>query len=252
MNGKRHGEGIEIDISVTYKGTYLNGKRHGKGISFHDDGHFEGEFLNDYLIEGKGYDRKDRLVFELERNGIGKEYYDNGNLKFEGEYINEKKNGKGKYYYKNGKLSIEGEYKDGKLNGKVKKYDINGKITFEGEYKNGDTWSGKENGKDFQGEYLNGRRWNGKGREYEDVHVGPGCTNFRTILAFEGEYINGKKKGKKAICDYKSKKYVLKEIDEEKEIKTYDGIDFFKNYKNYEDNEEDESISQALEEFLAA
>ena len=255
-NGKKNGKAKEFDThdgQVSFEGTYLNGKRNGKGKEYgsYQFSKFEGEFLNGYKIEGKGYDCKDRLLFELERNGIGKEYDYDGNLRFEGEYLKEKKNGKGKYYYDNGKLSIEGEYKDGKLNGKVKKYDINGKITFEGEYQKGRIWKGNGIEEDFQGEYLNGKRWNGKGREYKDVHVGPGCTDFHKILAFEGEYINGEKKGKGEIYDYKSKKYVLKEIDEEKEIKTYDGIDFFKDYKNYEDNEEDESISQALEEFLA-
>ena len=29
-------------------------------------------------------------------NGKGKEYYDNGKLKFEGEYLNGERNGKGK------------------------------------------------------------------------------------------------------------------------------------------------------------
>ena len=39
-----------------------------------------------------------------ERNGKGKTFYDNGILKFEGEYLNDKKNGKGKEYYDNGVL----------------------------------------------------------------------------------------------------------------------------------------------------
>ena len=35
----------------------------------------------------------------VERNGKGKEYYDNGKLKYEGEYLNGKRNGKGKEFY---------------------------------------------------------------------------------------------------------------------------------------------------------
>ena len=39
------------------------------------------------------------------RNGKGKEYNNNGELEFEGEYLNGKRwNGKGKKYYDNGKL----------------------------------------------------------------------------------------------------------------------------------------------------
>ena len=45
------------------------------------------------------------------RNGKGKEYYYNGRLKFEGEYLNGKKNGKGKEYdYISGLLFFKGEY----------------------------------------------------------------------------------------------------------------------------------------------
>jgi len=52
---------------------------------------------------------------------------------FEGEYKNGEKNGKGKEYNDNGKLKFEGEYKNGKRwNGKGKEYYGNGKLEFEG------------------------------------------------------------------------------------------------------------------------
>ena len=56
---------------------------------------FDGEFSNGYIIEGIKYGRDGNLEFILERNGIGKEYYD-GYLKFEGIYLRGEKNGKGK------------------------------------------------------------------------------------------------------------------------------------------------------------
>ena len=177
-----------------------NGKKNGKAKEYYeydDTLKFEGIYLNG------------------ERNGKGKEYDYEGRLDFEGEYLNGEKNGKGKKYYENGKLILEGEYKNGELNGKVKEYDENGKLEFEGEYVYGKKWKGKENGGYFQGEYLDGKRWNGKGREYIYEHVGPGCTDFDFILDFEGEYINGKRKGKKRIYSVKHEKYVLKKIDEE-------------------------------------
>ena len=50
----------------------------------------------------------------MEKNGKGKEYYDDGKLKFEGEYLNGKRNGKGKEYdYDYGKIEFEGEYLNG-------------------------------------------------------------------------------------------------------------------------------------------
>ncbi len=99
---------------------------------------FDGEFSNGYIIEGIKYGRDGNLEFILERNGIGKEYYD-GYLKFEGIYLRGEKNGKGKSY-RDGKLELEGEFKDGVLDGKVKEYDKNGKLIFEGEYNNGKKW----------------------------------------------------------------------------------------------------------------
>ena len=199
----------------------MNGKRHGKGKEYNFGSlRLEGEFSNGYLIKGKRYDNKGNLEFVLERNGKGIEYYDDGNIKYEGKYLNEKKNGKVKYYNTNGKLELEGEYKDDVLNGKVKEYDENGKLEFEGEYNNGKKWKGKENSQIFQGEYLNGKRWNGKGREYKSVYVGPGCTDFVRLISFEGDYINGKRKGKGEIYDRKSRRRILKEIDEENNIKT--------------------------------
>ena len=71
---------------------------------------FEGEYLNG------------------ERNGKGKEYNDDGQLKFEGEYLYNYKI-KGKYYI-NEKLEYEVEYSyDKKWNGKG--YDENGNVIYE-------------------------------------------------------------------------------------------------------------------------
>ena len=68
----------------------------------------------------------------------GKEYYDDGKLLFEGEYLNGKRNGIGKVYdYWNGKLIFEGEYLNGERNGIGKEYNEDGKKIFEGEYLNG-------------------------------------------------------------------------------------------------------------------
>ena len=66
--------------------------------------------------------KEEILVFKLiiekedlkeEKNGKVKEYYDNGNLRFEGEYLNGMRNGKGKEYNIYGQLIFEGEYLNG-------------------------------------------------------------------------------------------------------------------------------------------
>ena len=69
----------------------------------------------------------------------------NGNLIFEGEYINSQKNGKGIEYYKNGKVLYEGEYINGQKNGKGIEYDKYGNFLFEGLYLNDVRWEGLEN-----------------------------------------------------------------------------------------------------------
>ena len=140
---------------------------------------------------------------EVSENGIGKEYILYTNIViFEGEYKNMKKNGKGKEFFENGRIKFEGEYfngnrlsgkgydNDGNLNlildneGKGKEYFKNGKIKFEGEYLNGKRWNGI--GYNISGEKIfeivNGK---GKVKEYNDD----------LDIIFDGEYINGEKNG---------------------------------------------------------
>ena len=61
----------------------------------------------------------------------GKEYYNDGNLKFEGEFFLDMKYD-GKEYDRNGNILFE--IKNG--SGFIKKYDGNGNLDFEGEYLN--------------------------------------------------------------------------------------------------------------------
>ena len=113
------------------------------------------------------------------RHGKGKEYYNNGNIKFEGEYLNGKRNGKGKEYYYNGKIKFNGEYFNNKK-WEGQGYDQKGNIIYE--LNNGNGIIKEYNAFDillFQGEYLNGVI-NGKGKEYD----------FDGNLIYNGEYFN--------------------------------------------------------------
>ncbi len=56
----------------------------------------------------------------MEKNGTGKEYNNDEQLIFEGEFLNGEKNGKGKEYNDKGKLIFEGEYINGKKMAKEK------------------------------------------------------------------------------------------------------------------------------------
>ena len=116
------------------------------------------------------------------KNGKGKDYYLNGEVSFEGEYLNKKKwNGKGydenrniTFELTNGNglikifglyehiLEFEGEYLNGEINGRGKKYDYEGRLMFERQYLNGlKNRNGNQykNGKlRFEGQYENGRK----------------------------------------------------------------------------------------------
>ena len=150
MNGKRSGKGKEYNdkCDLIFEGEYLyehklKGKEYINGRL---------EFIDKYLFDkkwnGKGYDERGNIIYEL-INGSGKirEYIEGCILVFEGECLNGKINGKGKEYNEEEKLIFEGEYLNGKRNGKGKEYDYYGKLVFEGEY-------------------LNNERFNGKGEEY--------------------------------------------------------------------------------------
>ncbi len=67
-------------------------------------------------MEWKGFNKDGIIEFEIkDGNGKGKEYYKNGVLKFEGEYLNGERNGEGKEYYISGELRLEGEFLNGKI-----------------------------------------------------------------------------------------------------------------------------------------
>ena len=182
-------------------------------ISLNDYRIFSGKYI---IYEGKGKGKiyngySHKLIFEGEllngkKNGIGIEYDERGNIKYSGEYSNDKMILQGNEF-KNG---FEYQYNNnhGIRNGKGKDYFYNGKVKYDGEYYYGKKWSGfgydmnnnivyelkkgKGNIKEyndyqliFEGEYLNGLR-NGKGKEY----------HYNGKVLFEGEYLNDKKIGK--------------------------------------------------------
>ena len=178
-----------------FSGNYLNGKRNGEGTEYKNFTNkkcenysrieiysqkitlFSGIYLNGEKKKGKEYNYDGELVYEGEylngkRNGKGKLYYSNKKLKYEGDLIDGKKHGKGIEYDKNHTFKYEGEYVNGKKHGYGKEYylinnNISGEyyLKFEGKYLNNDKFKGKEyynNGKlKYEGEYLFDKKWNG-------------------------------------------------------------------------------------------
>jgi len=106
INGKGK-EYILNTNNLLFEGEYKNRKRNGYGKEYYDKDKikFEGEYLNGKRWNVKGYNIKGKIDFLIkDGKGIVKEYKNDGKLEFEGEYINGERNGKGKEYYNDGKL----------------------------------------------------------------------------------------------------------------------------------------------------
>ena len=215
MNGLRNGKGKEYykNHELKFEGRYLNGKRHGKGKEYFGSLIFDCEYLNGDKWEGKVYDPINNKIYELkEGKGYIKEKYDIEEY-FLGEYLNGKRNGKGKIYNYNNELRFDGEFLNGKINGKGKEFNDKGYLIFEGEYLYNYRLKGKifiDKRLEYEGEFLFNKKWNGKGYDengnliYELIN-GNGTVkeynDFKGKLKFEGEYLNGKKNGKgKEYC----------------------------------------------------
>ena len=100
----------EKNIINMFEGEYLNGKRIIEGNTGLDE--FNEGFVYQYNVYKELIYEGEFLIWK--KYGKGKEYYDNRQLKFEGEYFYGKKwNGIG-YVYKEDKDNIINEYKNGK------------------------------------------------------------------------------------------------------------------------------------------
>ena len=279
LNGEKNGNGKEYFNSVLqFEGEYLNDKRNKKGTEYYIDfksKKFEGVYFYGKEWDGKGYNKNNRIIYELKNGkGIVKEYctvislcseYDKYILIFECEYLNGEKNGKGKEYNSNGHLIFEGEYLNNKKNGNGKEYDSEGNLIFEGQYLYDHKRFGKEfnNGHlKYEGEYLYDKKWNGKiydikGNIYEIINgngkVKEYDENNSELILFDGKYINGIKKGiyKEYLNNYlqfEGESYNLKRNGKGKEyyygsgIVKFDGEykNGFKNGKGKEYNSEGE------------
>jgi len=215
LNGLKNGKGKEYyeNGEIKFEGEYLNGLKNGKWNEYYKNGEikFEGEYLNGKRWDGKIYKYNYKIkectpflgfnYFEI-KNGKGKikDYYANGEIKFEGQYLNGLKNGNGNEYYKpkdcetnrcdyannNNNISYKGkfEYEGEDLNDD---YDDDDDYDYYDNYDNYDDYDDDDDYNNrnikYKGEYLNGLR-NGKGKLYDRSGK----------LIFEGEYFKGKRK----------------------------------------------------------
>ena len=133
-NDKRNGKGKEYkeNNELIFEGEYANDKRYTGtwkeygNFNFADTLIYEGEYYKGNKWNGKFYD-KNKNVSLILINGKGKgKIFEYGILKFEGEYNNGMKNGKGKEFWNDGSLQFEGEFlNDKRWNGISRDSDIN-------------------------------------------------------------------------------------------------------------------------------
>ena len=84
--------------------------------------------------------RKGEVVFFESKpfTGVAFDIWRNGQLAYEGNYINGKQDGLAQYWFRNGLLQKEGNYKDGEMNGLAQYWYDNGQLQSEVNFKNGE------------------------------------------------------------------------------------------------------------------
>ena len=156
LNGQLNGKikKYYYDGTLKFEGEYLNGKLNGKIKRYYLNGNlkFEGDYLNGKKWNGKRYDEKNNIIYEI-KNGKGyikkRVSFKNGYYIFEGEYINGVTKGiKKEFYYDNFSFKLDwlifkGECINGEKNGKGREYDNFGNLLFEVEYLNNHKYKGK-------------------------------------------------------------------------------------------------------------
>ena len=156
------------------------------------------------------------------RQGVWKEFYPNGELKSEGNYVNSKQEGVWNFYFENQKIEVKGSYKNGKkegrwywnypngallqeenwrngkLDGEFLEYNENGEITVKGEY-----LEGTEEGEWF---YIQGNAIE-KGRYYDGMRTGLWVTKWKEsgVLISEIEYDQNYFSGKHTLYHFNGK-----------------------------------------------
>ncbi len=232
-NFKRHGKGIGYwskTEKTWHKGTFKNDTRCGKGNLYYKNGGvwYRGNFDSDdgkpngwgtlfhenghLKYRGQMSETTSKSVSEKKRargctswqHGRGTEYWDNGNVKFDGYFEYGFLEGKGFKYYKTGEIKYEGDFVKGKFHGKGIWYRKNGNITYKGSFKNGKTDGRGKSYYDNGKLQCNGYRKNGNYQGFCKFYDENGR------LEYVGNYYNGKRAGHGIWHKHNDDKEVLK------------------------------------------
>lgn len=96
------------------------------------EGKREGKWFYD-----EGDNRDEGEYIEDMRNGLWQSFYPDGSVRFTGKYIEDLPNGKHTWYWENGKVKEEGSYVMGRKNGDWKKFDTEGFLIISISFTNG-------------------------------------------------------------------------------------------------------------------
>lgn len=194
---------------VKVEATYRNGVPEGIRREFDENGTVVRSFIfRNGIIAGEGIINPDGL-----RQGLWKEYYPDGTLKSQGNYVNGNKTGDWEFFYPKGELEQKGSYNDqGKPVGKWVWFYSSGKILREENYRNGlkdglMTEYSPEGIVIAQGDYIDSFEdgfWtfeNGFYREEGELIEGMRQGNWKhfyenNALAFEGSFVEDLPNGK--------------------------------------------------------
>lgn len=143
-NGRFNGKWVwyHEDGTVKRDEEFYNGKEEGYIVEYNEYGevitegeYYDGEKEGEWLYEAGDHIEKGAYVIGL-RDGKWKYYYDNDQLKYEGNYIQGNPDGKHKYYHENGLLKEEQYFAMGIKEKHWKKFDKYGNLLITISYHN--------------------------------------------------------------------------------------------------------------------
>lgn len=178
-------------------GNYLNGRVHGAGKKYYPDGTvlFDGNYEKGRSVSGTSYfdDGSIRYTGEWDGNnydGNGKLYWQSGQLRYDGNWTDNKRNGSGTSFREDGTMEYIGSWSDDKYSGYGKLYYEDGTtLQYDGWYSGGvRSGNGTEYYRDktmrYSGNWDSGK-WDGQGTWYwengKEFYIG----------AFKGGKSNG-------------------------------------------------------------
>ena len=214
VDGTKNGETIDYykTREVLKSTPYVNNLKQGVGYEFNKAGNiitiirYRRNEIIDYELINR-YDKENRRV------GVWKEFYSNGNIKEEINYVDGKLNGYRKiydqfgklvdvYYYKNGEVDLTENDFESNIDIK-EEFDKNDNLVFRGSFKNKKP-IGVHRFFNIKGEVVNSKTYDIDGNLIADgIVLKNGWKNGDWIYYYtnknkqaEGKYVNGKKHGK--------------------------------------------------------